>query len=322
MLAESIAVLLALAAPLPAPVPLPGTVAGNVVILTPSDAAGRQVRILVDSGGFDLIESDAASRLGLERAQIELGGKPRETVAFPAWNAPAPAAPTRTRWLVARPNALRDGFAPAIDATFGPAWLLDHPLIVDYPRGTIEAPADGSARAAESAPPGRAAAQVALTVGVGRATIPSLPPAALVTVDVSVAGESLTLLLDTGATARVRDAVKGAMPDAEPIHQVCLIAPSVIERWRRAHPAWAYARAAFDVAGDDDGAASPAILVPDLAIGSQRALPTWFVARRDESTFAAVSKQIGKPVVGDLGGDALRRWRVTFDLKNERLLLE
>ena len=311
MFVDAIAMLVALAAPAPLHVRLPGTVSGNVVVLTPEDDAHRQLRILLDSGGYDLIESDAATRLGLARAEIDLGGKKRETAAFPAWTAPSLAAPSATRWLVARPGALHDGFAPPIDATFGPSWMLDHPIAVDYPHKTIE-----------SVPEPKTGTAVPLTVGVGPASIPSLPPTALATIDVSVAGETLTMLLDTGATARVRDTVKRMMPDAEPVHQVCLIELPVLERWRRAHPSWTYAESAFDVAGDTDGAASPAILVPDLRIGTQRASPTWFIARRDASTFAAVSKQMRKTVVGDLGGDALRRWRVTFDLKNERLLLE
>jgi hypothetical protein len=310
MIVEAMAFLLALAAPEPARSRLPGTVARNVIVLTPEDDAHRQLRVLVDSGGYDLIESDAATRLGLSRAKIELGGNKRETAAFPRWRLPS-LGPPATRWLIARPGALHDGFAPAIDATFGPSWMLDHPIAVDYPHKTIES---------VSAP--HAGTPVPLTVGVGRASIPSLPPTALVTIDVTVAGEPVTLLLDTGATARVRDAVKRLMPDEEPVHQVCLIAMSVLEQWRRAHPSWAYAEAAFDVAGDKEGAASPAILVPELRIASQLALPTWFIARRDASTFAAVSKQMRKTVVGDVGGDALRRWRVTFDFKNERLLLE
>jgi hypothetical protein len=198
--------------------------------------------------------------------------------------------------------------------------MLDHTISVDYPHKTIESVAEPHAGTPVPAP--HAGTPVPLTMGVGRASIPSLPPTALATIDVTVAREPLTLLLDTGATARVRDPVKRLMPDAEPVHQVCLIEMPVLERWRRAHPSWTYAEAAFDVAGDKEGTASPAILVPELRIGNQLALPTWFVARRDASTFAAVSKQVQKAVVGDLGGDALRRWRVTFDFKNERLLLE
>ena len=73
------------------------------------------------------------------------------------------------------------------------------------------------------------------------------------------------------------------------------------------------------MAGEEPGA--PAILVPALRVGTAAAAPTWFAGRRDPSTFAALSKQLGKPVAGDLGGDALRTWRVTFDFKNERLIV-
>jgi hypothetical protein len=304
----ALAVLLALASAPPA-TPVPGTVAGNVVVLTPADEAHRTLRVLLDTGGFDLIESDAATRFGLERAPVELRSGKRETVAFPSWIAMSFPPPT-TRWLVARPNALRDGFAPPIDATLGPAYLLEHALTVDYPHRTIElgGPSDGGTA-------------VPLTLAVGRPAAAGLPPEAYALVGVTVAGEPLTMLLDTGATARVREPVKRYVDDGEPVHQICLIEGSVLHRWHRAHPRWTFAESAFDVAGDSNGAASAAILVPELRIGNLPAPPTWFVERRDASTFAALSKALGKTVAGDLGGDALRRWRVTFDLHGERLLL-
>jgi hypothetical protein len=305
--ALGVALGLATAPPLPPGTRLPGTVAGNVVILTPEDARHRRLRVLVDSGGFDLIDAAAADAFGLHRSAIELGGKERFTVAFPEWmRAAVPVS--QTAWLIARPGALRDGFAPEIDATLGPAWLIDHPIVVDYPNRKIE-----SAGVAETG------TSVPLTVAMGRAAIPSLPPSALATIDISIAGEAFTMLLDTGSTARVLAAVKEMMPDSDPVHQVCLIEEGTLAKLRRAHPDWRYAEHAFDVAGDAPAAA--AILVPDLRIGTARALPTWFVARHDPSTFAALSKQLGKAVAGDLGGDALRSWRVSFDLKNERLIL-
>jgi hypothetical protein len=298
---------LATAPPLPPGTRLPGTLAGNVVILTPEDARHRRLRVLVDSGGYDLIDAATADALGLQRSPIELGGKPRFTVPFPEWMRASVPSP-ETAWLIARDGVLREGFAPELDATLGPSWLLDNTITVDYPDGTIEL-----------ARPDEAGTAVPLTVGVGRAALPSLPPSGLATIDVSVAGSPLTLLLDTGATARVLPAALTLMPDAAPVRQVCLVESSLLAAWHREHPDWRYVDAAFDVAGD--APAAPAILVPGLRIGDLLASPTWFVARRDASTFAAVSKQMGKTVSGDLGGDALRRWRVTFDLKNERLLL-
>jgi hypothetical protein len=307
MIFETLGMLLGLATPLPPGTLLPGSVAGNVVILTPQDAQHRRLRVLVDSGGYDLIDGAAADALGFQRSPIELGGKPRFTVAFPAWMRVSVPAP-ETAWLVARDGVLREGFAPEIDATLGPSWLLDHTITVDYPHQMIEL-----ARRDE------AGTAVPLTVGIGRATLASLPPTGLATVDVSVGGAPLTLLLDTGATARVLPAAQPLMPDAAPVHQVCLVETTLLATWHRVHPDWKYVESAFDVAGD--APAAPAILVPDLRVGKELASPTWFVARRDASTFATLSKQMRKTVSGDLGGDALRRWRVTFDFKNERLLL-
>ncbi len=124
-----LALWLALVTPPPAAVPVAGTVSGNVVVFTPEDEAHRTLRVLLDTGGYDLIESDAATRFGLERAPVELRSGTRESVAFPSWISSS-FPPPPTRWLVARPNALRDGFAARVDATLGPAWLLDRALTV------------------------------------------------------------------------------------------------------------------------------------------------------------------------------------------------
>jgi hypothetical protein len=102
------------------------------------------------------------------------------------------------------------------------------------------------------------------------------------------------------------------------VRQVDLVDSAFLATWHSAHADWRYAEAAFDVAGDTQRGS--AILVPDLRVGTLLAPPMWFVARSDALTFAAVSKQTGKTVSGDLGGEALRRWRVTFDFKPEPLL--
>ena len=49
--------------------------------------------------------------------------------------------------------------------------------------------------------------------------------------------------------------------------------------------------------------------------------PTRFLARSDDN-LAALSRRLSRPVSGDLGGDALRAWRVTFDLGKGQMFLE
>src|ERR1700676_4935754 len=136
MILATLGAFVALTTASPTATRLPGTVAGGVVILTPEDPQHRRLRILVDSGGYDLIDAGAADALHLRRAKVALGGKDRYTVAFP--NFVRRAIPTpKTAWLIARPGVLREGFAAAIDATLGPAWLLEHAITVDYPHGAI-----------------------------------------------------------------------------------------------------------------------------------------------------------------------------------------
>lgn len=289
---------------------LPARVEGNVVLLTPALRGGARLRILVDSGGYDLIDAAAAARTGRVGAPVALRGRRgRTAIAFPDFEPPRIPVPP-TRWLVARSSALASTFALPVDATLGPAWMSRYAISVDYPRRTVSFRDDAAH-----------AVSVPLRIAAGPAPAPDLPRTIVATIDVRIAGEPLTMLLDTGSTALIGVAARSRMPDRSPVRQVCLIDVAVLARWHRAHPSWPYIAKGATLPGDPPGARAAMIRVPSLLVGSVQAWPTWFVARNDRSTFAALSKQLGRPVAGDLGGDALRRWKVTYDLAAARLLL-
>jgi hypothetical protein len=290
-------------------VALPARVEGNVVVLTPALQSGRRLRILVDSGGYDLIDPPAAVRTGSVARPVALRGRSgRSAIAFPAFAPRIPLPPTR--WLIARPSAFASTFAVPVDATLGASWMRRYAITVDYPRRTVSL--------AAAAPN---AASVPLRVAIGVAPAPDLPPIVIATIDVRIAGEALTMLLDTGSTASIGVAARRAMPDRSAVRQACLIDAVTLERWHRAHPRWPYIASGAALPGDPPGSRSAMIRVPSVGIGALRSWPTWFVARADRSTFAALSKRLGRPVTGDLGGDALRSWKVTYDLAASRLRL-
>jgi len=308
---------LALCAPIVVPLPvraasdLPAVMAGNVVVLVPCVPGHGPIRLLLDSGGYDLVDRSAIARFDLRSSPIVLGAKPRVAVDVPPFVPGASLPPSSTRWLVARPGALRDGFYAEIDATLGPSWLVAHPVTIDYPGHRVTL-TSASARAIS----------VPLAVKSYRPPATSLPAPALATLQVTVAGERLTMLLDTGATARIRPIYRALMPDRSAVRQVNFADPTLLARWHRLHPAWRYIAAGAEEPGDPRGTYGAMILVPDLRVGSAHAWPTWFVARNDASTYRALSRAVGRAVSGDLGGEALRRWRVTFNLRGSSLLLE
>jgi hypothetical protein len=295
-----------------ATIPLPAVFEGNAVVLTPQTAAnGATVRILADSGGYDLIEPSAVTRLALDSTPLKLGSADRATVAFPAFRSNASFPAPSTRWLVARPNVFATTFALAVDATLGPSWFADRLVQVDYPGRRVAV--------LDAAPAGATA--VPLVVARGRPAAVELPPEMLALVDVAIAGETLTMLLDTGATARIDATLRDRMPDAAPVRQVSFADAALVARWHAAHPDWDYAAAGAQVPEDDGFHSTALIRVPALAVGGRTARPTWFLARPDDN-LAQLTKRLGRTISGDLGGDALRAWRVTFDLAHERLLLE
>jgi hypothetical protein len=286
---------------------------GNVVVLVPRVAGHRPIRILLDSGGYDLIDRSAVARFGLRGTSVVLGARhaPRTAVDSPHFAAGASLPPSATRWLVARKGALANGFFANIDATLGPSWLAANTVTVDYPRHRVVL-----------APAPAHAVSVPLSVKTYPPPAPSLPAPAVATLAITVAGERLTMLLDTGATARIRPMYRALMPDRSAVRQVNFADPRLVARWHRDHPAWRYITSGAEEPGDSRGTYGAMILVPDLRVGSARAWPTWFVARNDGSTYKTLSAQMGHAISGDLGGEALRRWRVTFNLRGASLLLE
>jgi hypothetical protein len=289
---------------------LPVSLEGNAIVFTPRLAGGAPMRILLDSGGYDLIEPGAVARLALATTPMKLGTADRATVAFPPFRSDAAIPVPATRWLVARPNVFTGTFALDLDATLGASWFLDHTVTVDYPHRTAALP--------DAAPAG--ATRVPLVVAQSP-PLPGLPPEALALVDVTVAGETLTMLLDTGATARIGAALRARMPDAAPVRQICFADAAVVARWHAAHPDWDYAATGAQVPEDDGLRTAPMIRVPAVTVAGRPSPPTWFLARPDDN-FAQLSRRLQRTVAGDLGGDALRAWRVTFDLGKEQMFLE
>ena len=287
---------------------LPSHFSGNLVFLTPTVSDGRSLNILLDTGGYDLIAPGTVDSLGLPTAPVSLGSRPRATVAFPKFLPGASIPVPATRWLIARPEAFASTFALNVDATLGASWFASGALSIDYRRQQV---------ALESI----SASQQTVSIEVKSAPPPveQLPGETLVLVPVSVGGESLSMLLDTGATARIRPEFRTRMPDASAVRQVSFASRSLVERWHREHPDWPFVPNGAELPSGSGFRNADMIRVDVLSVGMRRAPPTWFLARSDDETFADLTKAFGRPVAGDLGGDAFREWKITIDLGSRML---
>jgi len=126
---------------------------------------------------------------------------------------------------------------------------------------------------------------------------------------VTARGDTLLLLLDTGASVVLTDAaIKALHEGSEPrARGTSFISQSVFERWRRQYPAWRVIEHA------DSTLDMPMIQVPWLRVGGQTVGPVWFTMRPDRNFHESMSQWMDRRVDGALGGSALRYLRVTLD---------
>ncbi len=294
----------------PPVVPLAAALDGNVIVLRPVLEDGRSLRVLADTGGYDSIAPAAVRRFGFAATPVVLGGKERQSVVFPPFRGSGVGAPA-TRWLVARPEAFASTFALELDGTLGPAWFLSHRVTIDYVRRSVEL---------DDAVPAHAE-RVGLLVQVGPAPVPELPRSALALVDVRIDGAPLTMLLDTGSTAIVAPRLRDRMPDRAVVRQISFVDDGLLERWHRAHTDWPYDARGASIAAAGGAREVAVIRVPAVQIGTRSSPPVWFAAR-PAGEFKELSDRMKRHVSGDLSGDALRAWRVTFDFAGDALWLE
>lgn len=117
-------------------------------------------------------------------------------------------------------------------------------------------------------------------------------------IEVTVAGCSYGMLLDTGAGCT-------------------MISPRLLEAWQRDHPDWEFVEGARGSAVKgrsdlDEGAIM--VRVPHLSLGPFQLQDVWMVARQRGGNYEAFSERmLTGPALGALGGNILKQFRVEID---------
>ena len=276
---------------------------GNAVYLTPSsgDAA---LKLRLDTGGYDLVGAAAAQRAHLKQGTVHLTGGDRST-----FDLPQPTALSADALLQARTGALESTFVEPVDGTISLGRFVAQPLTIDFPRKTVTL--------GETHPGGD---RVTMTVGAGPRAAANLVPSAFAILPVLIGGERVMMLLDTGADVAIDAAERSRFDDASPTRSLPLVSKKLFDRLHARHADWPVLARAARMAETKD--AVTLLLVPDLRIGTHRAPPTWVAVREDAETYTNLARMFKVPVEGDLGGEALRAWRVTVDVPHEVLILE
>jgi hypothetical protein len=296
-------------------VELPAIFQEHRIYLRPVTQGGDTLVFYTDTGGgLSRLYAPVALRLNLPQQRVALGGDTVTVTDWPMWSAGAAIPPDDTsgplgaRVLVAPFEGELAILQDAGDAGFlGRRWFAGRVWTFDYRAGRLLLRPPGNL------PPHDPEQRVPLgfqTDATGLRTM-HFPR-----IRVAVAGDSLDLLFDTGATMVLTDSALSIMGDGRPARRATsFISAAVFDGWRVDHPEWRVIERATSVGAD-------LIELPEIEVASHRVGPVWF-ERRSAGTFEDwMSRMMDRQIVGALGGDALRFFRVTVDYPNAVAIFE
>lgn len=286
---------------------LPASFEADLVYLVVEAADGRTLRLYTDTGGGLFLKQEAVERLGLDTEAAgpdlarEMGADARTTRLPDFVIAAGVPEPSRMEGRMpvmpaGRPSPL-PGMSPN-DGLLGQAWFANRTWTWDYggQHLRLEPPEWRPATDMRSVPLGfKTDAQ-----GVRLTSFPRI--------DVVIDGDTVPLLLDTGATTVLAPHALEAMGDDLPAQRATsMISDSLFRAWRTAHPDWKVIEAA------QAGTGSAMIEVPEVEIAGWRVGPVWFTHREDTNFHDFMSGLMDARVEGALGGNAFRHFVMTVD---------
>lgn len=275
---------------------------------TPTTRSGHTLKLLVDTGGGGrswVVYGEAGRSAGLAASSCE-GDKTFVTPAF----APGKALPRSQRNCGMAGNV--DWPRSLVENGMVGGWYLsDFIVTFDYPgkRLVFEDAAWHADVSAHTVPLGF------LINRKGKLGSPF--PRTTLTVD----GQPLDVLLDTGATAHPTAAGRKAMgtPVVEGYGVTSYVTTSVMNRWHEKHPDWKLVDQADDLAGA--AKSTRAIEVPVVTIGGWSVGPVWFTERADTKFVDTMSSYMDGTVYGAAGANILQSFRITIDYARRKAYL-
>lgn len=292
---------------------LPSLFHEHMIFVTPTTTGGERLKFYTDTGGGLFMLRPVADRLGLSaRGRLEKSDEGEALmVPFPEFRADGWIPPTRDGEIaaIAMDPAQHGEFARRMigdgwSGLLGQRWFEDRIWTFDYPGRRLLLH-----ETAPAAPAGAAIAPLHFQMRRGKRST------AFPRIQAQVAGETLDLLFDTGAHGPLTPEAVAVMGGAADVRATSFITLSVLNRWRAAHPDWRY------VEKGERGSGAPLIEAPSLRIAGLDAGPVWFTGRADRNFTEWMSQWTDRPITGALGGNAMRRFRVTADYPAARATL-
>lgn len=281
-------------------------------IARPVTAAGDTLELYTDSGGgVVFIARDRLRGASMTFEQQAPTGDSLFTMAWPAFRpGMGIPEPLGTRGIVrSADNAvfakMAGGLAPARDGFLGNDWFAGRTWVFDYPAHVLRVLPAGTA----PRPLGGATVPLGFRVDSTGAVRPPYFPRLRVLID----GDSLDLLLDTGATTMLTDSTLARIGDGRPATRAAsFITRTTFDRWHARHPDWRV------LPGAEQGSGADMIEVPSVSVGGLSSGPVWFTARADRNFHTYMSQWMDRPIEGAFGGSGLHYFRVVVDYPNRR----
>lgn len=297
---------------------LPADFIDNRIFVRPVLPSGDTLRFITDTGGISLLTPQTAQRLGLrvEEAAVTISLKDTTfsrtipLAALPTFS-PKGAIPDLpinedafSRSLGGRLQVLayeRHGELNTQvigDGLLGQLWFSGRCWTFDYLNGQLllhEATVKPAASTVHTVPLG-------FWTNVAGERLWNWP-----SIEVTIEGEVLPFLFDTGATVVASDETLAIVdPEGSAVQGTSFATASLFERWREQHPDW---RVIEPAERDGSGAM---IEIPAVTVAGHTVGPVWFTRRPDRG-FQAMSIRMDREVTGALGGSLLQHFRVTID---------
>jgi hypothetical protein len=121
-------------------------------------------------------------------------------------------------------------------------------------------------------------------------------------VNLRIDGTSYGFLLDTGS-------------------QITLIREDLLQKWSKEHPAWPHSTGAVGPANEGPDTDVVLLRIPIVQVGSFR-VNSVVAASRSNETYSATSYETPAAIVGALGGNVLRQFRVEIDYPRQLCFFE
>lgn len=294
------------------PLALPARYDAHRFYVEPITTGGEKMVFFTDTGGGLFLFADTVERLKIAATQIEAdGGRKMDIVSLPAFKPesfiPAPLGSPSEKLFVA-PAAQRIALAKDWSGMLGQQWFAGRVWTFDYLKQKLLLRASGDVPKVKEE--NRVALNFKTNAGGKRSN--NFPR-----IGVTIDGENLDLLFDTGASTDLTAAALAVIKDKLPsVRATSFIAASVFEKWRGKHPDWRVIEAA------ENGSNEAMIEVPTVSIGGYTVKKIWFTRRADKNFYQYMSGFMDKRIEGAIGGNALRFFRVTVDYPNAAAIFE